>query len=134
MVNIKLVNRGLKPTNKVVTDLLSKARQRSRKFDLPFNITKDDIKIPDFCPVLGIPLYRTNAVSGDNSPTIDRIVPGLGYVKGNILVVSNRANRIKSNALMWELDRVSEFYVSHISHEFFKLEPCGKHRKLNDET
>ena len=58
----------------------------------------NDISIPNKCPVLGIAIDP--AVKGkrtDNSPSIDRLVPELGYVKGNIHIMSWRANRIKNN-------------------------------------
>lgn len=60
--------------------------------------------------MLGIPLM----VGGDrrygNSPSVDRVKPELGYVKGNILVCSLRANRIKQDATPAELMRVAEFF------------------------
>lgn len=42
----------------------------------------------------------------DDSPSIDRIIPELGYTKGNIRVISNRANLLKSNATIEELQKV----------------------------
>lgn len=76
------------------------AKQRAKKSGLEFNLSKEDIVIPSVCPVLGIEL-RSN-VGGktaiDNSPTLDRIHPKIGYIKGNIIVISALANRIKSSA------------------------------------
>ncbi|WP_285401044.1 hypothetical protein [Luteibacter sp. ME-Dv--P-043b] len=68
--------------------------------------------IPDFCPVLGLPLYRNSggAAQGPNSPSIDRINPALGYVRGNVKVISSKANAIKSNATPEELLRVAAYY------------------------
>jgi hypothetical protein len=82
------------------------ARRRAKKLGLPFSIRQSDFEIPDLCPVLGIPLFRNLGESGpgDNSPSIDRIRPELGYVPSNIAVISNRANRIKSNASLAELE------------------------------
>jgi hypothetical protein len=37
------------------------------------------------------------------SPTLDKIIPELGYVRGNIAVISHRANRIKSDATLAEV-------------------------------
>lgn len=39
----------------------------------------------------------------DNSPSLDIIIPSKGYVKGNVWVISNRANRAKSNLSLEEL-------------------------------
>ena len=84
------------------------AKERAKKKGLPFDIEVSDIIIPAFCPLLCIPLKRANKVADDNSPTLDRLLPHLGYVKGNVLVISNKANRIKSNASVDDLMMVAE--------------------------
>lgn len=86
--------------------MLSRARTRSLKHNVPFNITKEDIVIPTFCPVLGIPLQIGTGDKTDNSPSLDRIVPSKGYVIGNIEVMSDKANRIKTNASLEEIEKV----------------------------
>jgi len=40
----------------------------------------------------------------DNSPSLDKLIPELGYVKGNITVMSVRANRIKNDATRQEIE------------------------------
>lgn len=82
-------------------------RLRSIRKGIPFDITADDVICPEFCPVLGIRL-TPNAGRGliDSSPTLDRIIPEKGYVKGNIRVISNKANRIKNNATVEEMELV----------------------------
>lgn len=49
---------------------------------------------------------------GDHSPSLDRIRGDLGYVPGNIIVISNRANRIKSDASIRELRDIASFYAT----------------------
>lgn len=78
--------------------MCKKARARAKEQGIPFAITSKDIVIPECCPVLGIPLFFTPGKLTDNTPTLDRIVPSLGYVKGNIAVLSCRANRLKQDA------------------------------------
>ncbi len=85
------------------------ARARAACKDVPFKITKQDILNvwTDVCPIFNHRLERftgngTNG-SGPWSPTLDRIVPELGYVPGNIQVISNRANMMKGNATPDEL-------------------------------
>lgn len=78
--------------------MFNTAKSRATKNKIPFSINISDIVIPDICPALGIPLVKVGSKMTDNSPTLDRIIPDLGYVKDNIIVISNRANRIKSNA------------------------------------
>lgn len=93
--------------------MLSNARARAAKAGVPFDIVRDDIIIPSHCPVLGIELVRRTGRKGgaDCSPSLDRIVPTLGYVPGNIVVVSRRANRIKTDATTEELEAVADFYA-----------------------
>lgn len=80
------------------------ARKRAQKFGLPFTITPNDIDIPADCPVLGISLSHNGA--RDYRPSLDRIIPTLGYTPANIRVISFRANRIKSDASLAELRAV----------------------------
>ena len=92
--------------------MLKNARQRAQRAGVPFAITAEDIVVPSHCPVLGVPLRRRlgRKGGGDYSPSLDRIKPELGYVPGNIVVVSRRANRIKTDATPEELEAVADFY------------------------
>jgi len=89
--------------------LIMCAKSRAKKYGIQFNITKEDITIPRECPILRIPLYVSDGKCSANSPTIDRIIPSLGYVKGNVQVISHRANTIKSNSTLEELKLLIEF-------------------------
>lgn len=62
--------------------LLSSARRRAKKNNIPFNIDISDIVVPDFCPALGIRIDRKGGKWADNVPTLDRRDPRKGYVKG----------------------------------------------------
>lgn len=83
------------------------ARRRAKAKDIPFNIEVPDIVIPEYCPMLGIKLVSGlgKRVKGfrPNSPSLDKIDNTKGYVKGNIWVVSSRANGLKNNATLEEL-------------------------------
>lgn len=81
------------------------ARHRAKNSQVPFNLDIHDIVIPKACPLLGIPIFPSNSVrlSHPNSPSLDRKDPRHGYVKGNVWVISYRANMIKSNASLDEL-------------------------------
>ncbi len=85
--------------------LIADAKKRAKREGLPFDLTAADLTIPELCPVLGIPLARGDKVLGDSSPSLDRITPILGYVRGNVY----RANRIKQNATPDELLAVAEW-------------------------
>lgn len=41
--------------------------------------------------------------SRDSAPSIDRIIGEFGYVKGNVSVISHRANKLKSDATLEEM-------------------------------
>ncbi len=85
------------------------ARKRAKDRNIEFTIEETDIIIPATCPVLGIPIVRTidkQACSG--SPSLDRIDSNKGYIKGNIRVISFRANTLKNNASVEELTLILE--------------------------
>lgn len=86
------------------------ARLRARKAGVPFSLKREDIQVPSHCPVLGIPLTRTPGRATDSTPSLDRIVPEDGYVPGNVVVVSLRANRAKADLTIEELRALTEFY------------------------
>ena len=92
--------------------MLSRCKYRAKQAGLPFNLTKDDIAIPEFCPVLGIKLRQMSIDEEPkrgyhpSAPSLDRIIPKLGYVKGNVRVISARANLLKNDATISELELV----------------------------
>lgn len=100
---------------RVVKGMVRAAKARATKAGVPFNLTTEDITIPHECPVLGIPLIVGADKASDNSPSLDRVVPPMGYVRGNVLVISNRANRIKNDATTAELLQVAHFFEHHMS-------------------
>lgn len=75
--------------------MVEKARTRAKTRGTECTITCDDFDIPDVCPVLGIPLFRSEGVHSPNSPTLDEIVRGSGYTPDNVLVMSHLANACK---------------------------------------
>jgi hypothetical protein len=80
--------------------LVQNARARAKKYGVVFDISADDIHIPEVCPYLGIKLEPFSEWA---SPSLDKINPALGYVKGNIQVISNLANTMKSSANVEQL-------------------------------
>jgi len=83
-------------------------KAHAKKLGVAFTIGPGDFSWPEHCPVLGIQLKRGG--SRDNKPSFDRINPRYGYVPGNVVVVSMRANRIKSDASVAELQALALFY------------------------
>ena len=91
-------------------ELFLMARARAKRDGLPFTILFTDISWPTHCPLLGIELRYTHQSSRPlpGSPSIDKIIPSLGYVPGNVQIISYRANRIKCDATAEELIRIGE--------------------------
>lgn len=83
--------------------LLNKARNRAKEQKVPFDITTDDLAMPLVCPLLGLWLSQNIKKSGPHSPTIDRIEPVKGYVRGNVWIISHKANTMKQNATLDQL-------------------------------
>lgn len=65
--------------------------------------------IPENCPVFGTPIHLGNKKLSDSSPTLDRFVPEKGYIKGNVFVISYRANRLKSDMTKEELKHLLKY-------------------------
>ena len=85
--------------------LLWAAKRRSKQQNTPFNLTIDDIIIPEYCPYLGTKLedHATRYSNRDSIASLDKIIPELGYVQGNIEIMSHKANSMKNNASIEEL-------------------------------
>ena len=90
-------------------DLLRWARYRAEKKGREFNLTLEDIQLPEYCPVLGIKLEKSDSKNSYGSYSVDRIDSSKGYVKGNIQVISHRANSLKGNATVEELKKLLEY-------------------------
>lgn len=86
------------------------ARTRAKKAGLHFNIEEAGGVIPAVCPVLGLPLaIGVGTGFRDCSPTLDRVDNTRGYVKGNVAVISWRANRLKSDATPADLVAILKY-------------------------
>jgi hypothetical protein len=86
--------------------LLNCTRRRALKENIPFDV--GDILIPGFCPVFGFPLVvGSGKDNGPEIPEIDKIISAKGYTKGNVWVISRRANRLKNDATPEESMRLA---------------------------
>lgn len=84
------------------------AKGRASKAGLEFNIDKEDIIIPDICPVLKTPFERNTYYT----MSLDRIDSSKGYIKGNIQVLSFKANAMKNSASKEELIKFAEWILN----------------------
>lgn len=97
--------------------LWSNLKNSANKRNIPFNLTPNDINtigIPITCPILGIPLFFHKNKVEDDSISFDRIDSSKGYSVDNLIVISYRANKLKSNATITELRQIADFYENLI--------------------
>jgi hypothetical protein len=98
---------------------MEEARRRARKQNIPFSLTIDDLSslVVSHCPITEEPLdwekrYVVNGRFTKNSPSLDRIIPELGYVPGNCAFLSHRGNTIKSNGTAEEHSRIVKYMTT----------------------
>lgn len=82
--------------------MLRQARGRAKALKLSFEITLQDVldvwPSDNRCPIFGTELkIRSPKKPSNESASLDRVRPEQGYVKGNIAVISARANRLKND-------------------------------------
>ena len=87
----------------------SAARVRAKQKGIPFKLPLDYLRsiATDSCPIFQTPFEWGASGLGPgkfkpNGPQLDRIIPELGYIIGNVAFISHRANRIKDNGTMQE--------------------------------
>lgn len=103
-----LANKQSRSLWSVERRLLQSTKVTASTQNLPHGIEKSDILLPTHCPYLEIEIDYEAPGKSWNAPSVDKIVPSLGYVPGNIQVVSCMANRMKSNASISQLMTFAE--------------------------
>ena len=98
-------------------DMISRAKFRAIEKAVPFNLTIEDIEFVDTCPILNIPLNWEGGPRVKNTPSLDRIIPEKGYVKGNVRIISNLANMMKSYASNEELQTFAKNINKYMENE-----------------
>ena len=90
--------------------LVDRARHRSKRDNREFNITKADIVIPEKCPIL-----NEKFIPGDKhlGPSLDRVDNSKGYIKGNIRVISKKANHLKGAGTIEQLKTIIAYMENH---------------------
>lgn len=87
-------------------------KSRAKQLGIEFNLTPEDIIFPDICPILNKHLQR-NETKGPSrySPSIDRIDNDKGYTVDNIQIISMKANTMKCDASVEELQRFADWVI-----------------------
>lgn len=91
-------------------------RQRANSAGIPFTIDFDSLEKPEFCPVLGVklnygcsPTIDGKQTRDPNKASIDKMLPELGYVPGNVFIISWKANKLKSDMTIDQLEKILDY-------------------------
>lgn len=110
MVNIR-AELKLKRKEVLAEVMLKRAKKNARDRNLEFNLTIEDcMDIPNRCPILKTKITTTEKFSINHQLSIDRIDSSKGYIKGNITFISRRANLVKSDLTLEQLERMYKHY------------------------
>ena len=112
--------------------MLMAAKQRAKNQGLEFNLTIDDIVIPDKCPLLEVPFVAGEKGNYEYTPSLDRIDPTKGYIKGNVWVITKRANTMKNNATREELLKFADNIYKYFGDNDI-VQPIEKSIELQDK-
>lgn len=89
-------------------------RARAKEKGLPFDLTTEYLEEiwTGVCPAFGVSLDIKAKKDEQDHAQLDKIIPDLGYVRGNVVWLSQRANRIKDDASVEDLERLLEWLKS----------------------
>ena len=110
--------------------MLRRAKQRAKDKGLKFDLSAEDVVIPELCPILGIELKMHKGRSGGNpnSPALDRIDNNKGYVRGNVMVMSHLANMMKSSATTEEMVKFAKWVIKTHGNSASEVTHTGEHK------
>jgi len=104
---------------KWINRLLNRIKTRSKKLNLePSDLTEDYLKsiVTTHCPILGIEIHKFSpGVNGpqSNSISLDRVNNSRGYIKGNVCFISQKANSLKRDATLEELEKIVNYMKTY---------------------
>ncbi len=89
----------------------TRAKSRAAGLKVPFDLTPEYLESiwTGYCPVLEVPLELATDRENELAAELDRFVPSLGYVQGNVNWLSRKANRVKNNVSIEELEKLLEW-------------------------
>jgi hypothetical protein len=95
--------------------ILSKAKKRSKKKNLEFNLTLADlISIKNnTCPILGCEILYKSGIDHKLSASLDRIDPTKGYIISNVKIVSHEGNTLKNRNNFHSAVKMLEYIITN---------------------
>ena len=113
-----------------IPQMLSNSKIRARKKGIPHTINTNDIKKiwpkDNRCPILKKEFVMGYKKDKSYAPSLDRVEPKLGYVKGNIMIISDIANRMKQDTSLADLERFALYYLKNKERNIFKNNALDK--------
>jgi hypothetical protein len=103
------VCRGMTELERTRSKILITKKNNVRCKGQIWDVDMTDFWWPEYCPVLGIKLNYVSPKALDDSPSFDRKDNSKGYITGNVFIISQKANRIKSNATVEDLLRIINY-------------------------
>ena len=101
--------------------MLAQAKRRAIQSNKEFDLTLEDIRslVVPTCPVLGFPLRWEygHGQSKDQSPSLDRFDNSRGYTKDNVLIISTKANTLKSSMTKEEAAAILKYMSNTLKAE-----------------
>ncbi len=95
-----------------MTNTIYQIKNRAKRNGIPFDLCVEDLNIPQYCPYLGIPIIKDGPRK--NWPSVDRIIPALGYVASNVEIISYQANKMKNDASPEELKAFAQSILNRL--------------------
>jgi hypothetical protein len=92
-----------------IHEMFQKAKKRREQEGHTLDFTLEDIKglVVETCPVFGVPLqYGGDDFNPVSSATIDAMNHSMGHVKGNLRIISAKANTVKNNSTPEEMKKL----------------------------
>lgn len=95
--------------SRAMSKCFTRKKQNAKRGKWGWALTPTDVQYPSICPILGIELDWFAEYTQENSPSFDRVDSTKGYIPGNVIICSWRANRIKNDGTAEEHRKISEF-------------------------
>jgi len=90
--------------------LFYRLKANAKQNKVKFSLSVEDIVLPDVCPVYKVPFIYKHSLW---TYSFDRVDNSKGYIKGNVRVISRKANRQKSDMSIEDLERIINYMKSH---------------------
>lgn len=110
----RYTGRHLDDISRRMSDSFRRKRQNAKNSKWGWDLSFHDIEWNTVCPIFGVEIDWFAEKANPFSPSYDRVDPKLGYVKGNVIIISLRANVIKNNGTAEEHRLIADYMDNHL--------------------